>query len=904
MRQIPLRSLCLLLILHALVITLPAQVVTTVRGAVRDSAEAPLVGANVAFYRLTPSGDKQLVAGGMSDGKGRFTIAQVPQEQLSLEVSYIGYQNYQKSLTITAGIDLGIIQLEEDAHLLEVVVVEGKATDMTVRGDTIAFNADAYKVPQGAMLEELVKRLPGAEIDENGQITIGGQQVAKIMLDGKEFFSGDTKVAMRNLPASVVNQLEVLNQQSDEARVTSFDDDEEQTVLNIRTKPDMRQGTFGHALAGYGLDHRYELSGMLNYFSKQHQTTLIAGSNNTNGQGLSDLDLGGGSRGWGRGGGRRGGGFRPQGITTSAQVAANETYTPNDRLEINANARYGYSQNDLSARTETENLLPDSPSTFTNETTEALRRGHNLGGDAFIKWQATDRTELIYRPAVYYGWGMDQEERNYRTTDSEDNELHRGSQENLREHSGLRLFNMLLLGHKLNDEGRTLSLQLNGGFLGDNSSTESHSMLHSVEGDQSQQTLLEDRNQTFNYRIRTGYVEPLTELLSLQAQLEWSDRIRSSERDYKTPDATGAWTELDATMDTKMNTRLSSLSGGVDLKVANKLIDLTVGLRVRPTWMTTEQSQLTSQEPLVRRETIWAPSLNFRYTPSKQTMLRLGYWGRSEMPSAGQMYTLPDATNLRESIVGNPDLRPSYQHQMFGMFRTFIPSTSQAINLRFFGAYTHHAVISDQTVDAKTQRRQITYINADGGEYMVHGNGSFTTPLFTKSLSLAVTLGSAYNYRLGRINGVTNGAHSWTFSPNLSLAYSNSWLYLRAKGGLRYHYGSQSLQIATSPHTYDWSAGGDASVTLPLGFKVESEAIYTQGVGYQEPYNVASVLWSAGLSYSFLKDQAATLRIKVYDLLNEQQSISRQVTATEISDTWSNSLGRYAMLHFIYRFRL
>ena len=897
MRQIPLRSLCLLLIiLHALSLTLPAQVVTTVRGAVRDGAETPLVGANVAFYRVTPSGDKQLVAGGTSDSKGHFAIAQVPQEQLSLEVSYIGYQNYQKSLTITAGIDLGVIRLEEDAHLLEEVVVEGKATDMTVRGDTISFNADAYKVPQGAMLEDLVKRLPGAEIDENGQITIGGQQVAKIMLDGKEFFSGDTKVAMRNLPAAVVNQLEVLNRQSDEARLTGFDDDEEETVLNIRTRPDMRRGTFGHALAGYGLGQRYELSGMLNYFSQQHQTTLLAGSNNTNGQGLSDLDLDDGSRGWGRGGGGRGGGgFTPQGITTSAQIAANETYTPSDRLEVNANARYGYSQNDLSARTETENLLPDSPSTFTNETTEALSRGHNLGGDAYIKWQATDRTELIYRPAVHYSWGMAQEQRDYRTTDSAESELHRGSQENLREYGGLRLSNMLLLGHKLNDEGRTLSLQLNGGFHGDNATTESHSTLHSVEGDQAQQTLMEDRSQTFSYRIRTGYVEPLTELLSLQAQLEWSDRIRSSERDYKM---------AAATRETTMSTRLNSLSGGVDLKVANKLIDLTVGLRLRPTWMSTEQSQLISEKPHVRRETIWAPSLSFRYTPNKQTMLRLGYWGRSEMPSAGQMYTLPDATNLRESIVGNPDLSPSYQHQLFGMFRSFIPSTSQAINLRFFGAYTHHAVISDQMVDAKTQRRQITYINADGGEYMVHANGSFTTPFFTKSLSLAVTLGSAYNYRLGRINGVTNGAHSWALSPNLSLAYSNSWLYLRAKGGVRYHYGNQSLQIATSPHTYDWSAGGDASVTLPLGFKLESEAIYTQGVGYQEPYNVASVLWSAGLSYSFLKDQAATLRIKVYDLLNQQQSIWRQVTATEISDTWSNSLGRYAMLHFIYRFRI
>lgn len=894
MRQIPLQSLCLLLILHALSLTLPAQVVTTLRGAVRDSAETPLVGANIALYRHTPSGERQLVAGGTSDSQGRFSIVQVPLGQLSLEVSYIGYQSYQDDLTITAGLNLGVIHLQEDAHLLEVVVVQGKATDMTVRGDTIAFNADAYKVPQGAMLEELVKRLPGAEIDESGQISIGGQQVSKIMLDGKEFFSGDTKVAMRNLPASMVHQLEMLRQQSDEARVTGFDDDEEETVLNIRTKPDMRQGTFGHAVAGYGLNQRYELNGLLNYFSQRHQTTLVAGSNNTNGQGLSDLNLDDGSRG-GRRGGRRGGGFRPQGITTSAQIAANETYTPSDRLEVNANVRYGYRQNDLSARTETENLLPDSPSTFTNETTDALKRGHNLGGDAYIKWQATDRTELIYRPELHYSWGVDQESRNYRTTDSAESELHRGSQENLRKYSGLRLFNMLLLGHKLNDEGRTLSLQLNGGFLGDNANTESHSTLHSVDGEQSRQTLLEDHSQTFSYRIRTGYVEPLTELLSLQAQLEWSDRIRSSERDYK---MAGTARETD------MKTRLNSLSAGIDLKVANELVDLIVGLRFRPTWMTTELSPQTNQTPHIRREMIWAPSLNFSYTPNKQTMLRLGYWGRSEMPSAGQMYTIPDVTNLRESIIGNPNLRPSYQHQLFGMFRTFLPSSSQAVNIRFFSAYTHHAVISDQSVDAKTQRRQITYINADGGEYVLYSNGSFTTPLFTKSLSLAVTLGSAYNYRLGRINGVTNGAHSWTLSPDLALAYSNSWLYLRAKGGVRYHSGSQSLPLAASPHTYDWRAGVDVSVSLPLGFKVESEALYTQGVGYQEPYNVSSVLWSAGLSYSFLKDQAATLRIKVYDLLNQQQSISRQVSATEISDTWSNSLGRYAMLHFIYRFRL
>ncbi|WP_297116372.1 TonB-dependent receptor [uncultured Porphyromonas sp.] len=900
MRHHTFRSGLVMLILCILPSLLTAQT-TTVRGRVQDSSSQPLVSAHVALYRHAPSGDKQLVAGAMSDAKGLFVIRQVPLERLLLEVSYIGYRGYQRELQVTPGLDLGVLHLEADDQLLGTVVVQGRATDMTVRGDTVAFNADAYKVPQGAMLGELVKRLPGAEVNEQGQITIGGQVVSKIKLDGKEFFSGDTKVAMQNLPAAMVQQLELLNQQSDEARVTGFDNDEEETVLNVRTRPNQSRGTFGHTLAGYGLNNRYELSGLLNYLSDQHQLTLLAGSNNTNGQGISELDLEGSSMRGGRRGGRPGG---SQGVTTSAQLAANETYTPHDKLEVNANVRYGYRQNLLSTRAETENILPDAPSTYTNESAEALNRSHSVGGDAFVKWQATERTELIYRPAVQYDRGNASEQRDYRTADGSDQQLHKGSQASLRDYQGLRLFNMLLLGHKLNDEGRTLSLQINGGLSGNDSETESQASLLTRDGQSDRRTLTEERSQTFHYRIRTGYVEPLTELLSLQAQLEWSDRIRRSERHYKEPDATGAWAQVDELLDTRMNTRLSTLSGGVDLKVANKLIDLTVGLRVRPTWMTTEQTLLTSAEPLQRKELIWAPSLNFRYTPSRQTTLRLGYWGRSEMPSAGQMYRVPDQTNLRESIIGNPNLQPSYNHQLFGMFQTFVPDKSQAINLRLFASYTHHAVISDQTVDPTTQRRTITYVNADRGLYALHGNGSFTTPLFTKELSLALSLGAMYNYGLGRINGVTNGSHLWILNPGLSLAYSNPWLYLRAKGNLRYRYGNQSLQLASSPRTYDWSAGGDLSVTLPLGFKVESEALYTRAVGYQEDYNFASVLWSAGLSYSFLQNDAATIRLKVYDLLNQQQSITRQVSTTEISDIWSNSLGRYAMLHFIYRFRI
>lgn len=883
---------------------LVAQSIATVRGVVRDSSGRPLVGANVALYRQTNTGPGRLVAGATSDAMGGFAIRQVPLGTYTLDVTYIGYLDYRSELQVSSQLDLGVIKLRENAQLLGEVVVQGRATDMTIRGDTIAFNANAYKTPQGAMLEELVKRLPGAEIDGDGQVTIGGQEVSKILLDGKEFFSGDAKIAMRNLPASIVEQVEVYDRQSDESRITGFNSDDEQTVINIRTRPDQRQGIFGQTLVGYGLYNRYALSGMLNHFSNRHQLTLLGGSNNTNGQGLSDLERSDKKPARRPGRGRRPMDRGNNGITTSAQIAINETYTPNKRLEVNADARYGHSESELSTRSKTENILPSGPSSFTHETAEALSRSDNLGGDAFAKWQVTDRTEIVYRPAVHYNWGISSKQRNYSTTDASDHLIHKGAQESAQDRRGLRLLNMLLVGHKLNDEGRTLSTMVDLRYLDDISNMESHSSLQTKTSLESQRNLIEDRSHTINYRVRTGYVEPLTDIISLQAQLEWSDQLRSSVRDHKKPDATGAWTLIDETLHSQMNTRLSSLSGGIDLKMANKQLDLTVGLRLSPTWMSTQQTLSTNTRSHVRRETNWVPSLDFHYTPTPQTVMRISYWGRSEMPSATQMYSIPDNTNLQETVIGNPNLSPSYQHELLGLYRTFIPATSQAIFVHLFGSYTHHAVIKDQTVDSSTQRRHISYTNAQQGVYMLRMDGSFTTPLFIQLLSLDINLGATYDYSLSRINGVTNGSHVWAIIPNLSLAYTNSWLYLRAKGGVKCRYSNQDVQLATPSRTYDWTVGGDLSVTLPLGFKIESETTYTKAMGYQYSYNVSSILWNAGLSYSFLKNRVATIRLKVYDLLNQQESITRQVSASEIRDIWSDSLGRYAMLHFIYRFRL
>lgn len=892
-----------LCVISFLPLSLSAQDHISLSGRVLDGAGSPLIGANIALYQ-----GETLASGATTNGNGTFAIAIVSTGQYKLQVSYVGYKPYTQDLTLRQSRKLGEIILHEDAEVLDAVVVTGKATDMTVKGDTLIFNADAYKAPQGAMLEDLVKRLPGAEVDDNGNISINGQSISKIMLDGKEFFSGDTKVASKNLPAEVVKQLEVVNKKSDNSRLTGFDDDDEETVLNIRTNSGGKKGTFGNAFVGYGYPtNRYEANGLFNRFQDKYQYTIIAGSNNTNNQGFSDLNLGEGGSSMRNFQGRRFGGpgsGGSGGIITSANVGVNGNYMPDELFELNTNARYGFRQQDLQTKTETENIIPNATSTFTSDQSKSLSRSEDVGADAWIDWKVSDRTELIFRPVLRYSWGTSTSSSSYETVDTDGKRINSGDQSSRGLNNALRSRNRLIASHRFNERGSTLSAQAMLGFDRSKTTSENSSTLKAVDLDESERNKQDNNSKNLSYFLRLNYVEPITDLLSLQARVEWTQNIRHSERLYFTPNADDLFTIKDETRSTVMSNTLSQLTGGLDAKFANKLFDLTVGFYVRPTTMVSTQSNRLDGEPITLKQMIYSPNLHFRYNPNKQTSLRLGYQGMSEMPSVNQMYAVPDMTNLRQTIVGNPELRPYFSHHLFGMFRTFSPKGGQALNLNFFGMYRTNDVITDTQIDAATNKQTITYANSKSGSYNVNLNGSFTTPIFTRSLTLGLGTRTSYSYGRSIINKQDNESKVWRTTNDLSLAYTNSWIYVRAKGGLTYMNSVYTLQPSQSANTYDWSVGGDLSFTLPLGFKIETDVVYTKGLGYQQDYNVQFVDWNAALSYSFLKNNAATIRFKVYDILNQKSTISRQVSATAITDSWSNSIGRYMMIHFIYRFSL
>jgi len=331
-----------------LVLTLPAMAQSGVDVTGKVVERGNNLPVEQATVRLLTGKDSLLVGGVVSSRNGAFTIKNIKQGSYLLHVTYVGYEPVYQPLHITGKVNpvkVGTIELSDGAIELGEAVVIGKANEVVVRNDTVEYNADSYKVTEGSVLEDLLKKMPGVEIASDGKVTVNGKEIKKIMIDGKEFFSNDPKVASKNLPAKMVDKVQVLDKKSDMSIMTGFDDGEEETVINLTVKKGMKQGWFGNAFAGYGSEKRYEGNAMVNRFINNDQFTFMGGLNNTNNMGFSDLastmfsGMGGGGRG---GFGRFGSG---NGITTSGNAGLNfsKEFTP--KMTIGGNTRYSHSDN-------------------------------------------------------------------------------------------------------------------------------------------------------------------------------------------------------------------------------------------------------------------------------------------------------------------------------------------------------------------------------------------------------------------------------------------------------------------------------------------------------------------------------------------------------------------------------
>lgn len=877
------------------------------KGRVLDAtSKEPLPQSNVRLINA----EGKMQAGRSTDGRGAFALPSVPEGRYKLVISYVGYKTYEETLNLKKGTQtLRDVLLAESTTLGEVSVV-AKATEVVVKGDTIEYNAGSFATSEGDAVLELIKKLPGAEVDDKGNVKVNGKDISQIMVDGKRFFANDPKVALKNLPAELVDKVQVLSRETDNARMTGFSDGDDETVINLSIKPGRKQGLFGSAYVGVGTNNRYEANAIVNRISGQKQWTVLGGSNNTNNAGFSDISSELGSsglaqmaagnmrRGFGRGFGGN------NGIATSHTLGANIVLSPSLKLQAGGNAFLGNNSRESISKSQTTHIRTGGNTTDASNT-ESINKGWTAGSQIRLEWKPSERTEIVVTPQLSYGTGHNlytsHAISSYEATGAgiSTNTLKQTS-DNKNYEARLEVF----MSRKFGDRGRTLALTLDGRLGGNESLGEylSNTFVNATNThrDRSQEQRNDQTRQQF--RVQASYVEPLSKSLAMLLSYQLQGRFSQAERYvFDLDPSTNAYTLKNTNSSYELDSRFLAHRAGLSLRHFSKTINVVAGLNVNPSDLKTVR-QYSNREKVIEQSVVnYSPTLRFRYKPNAAFTLNINYRGQSNEPTAQQLAPVNDNTNPLLQYIGNENLKPSFSHNLFASISLFEAKKQRTLNIYWGTTLTENNIISNSLYNSQTGVRTIGYENVNGDWTTMIG-GFFTTPIWGKALSLRLSSRNSINHSVGFSDGQRNLSKGLNLNEEIGLNYRKGVVDTNLKFVWGYHSVRNSIAHLNSPTTQDYGVHWDSYVRLPMGLNFEAQLRHTSTRGYAEGYNFPQTLVNLGVSYSFLKGKAATVRLKVYDLLAEQRSVFRSVTALSVSSTETNILGRYAMLHFIYKF--
>lgn len=895
------KSLFLLLFL---LLSFSAIAQVEIKGTViEESNKQPVEQATI---RLLNVKDSTFINGVVSGKNGAFSIKNVKNGNYLLAVTFIGFEPIYQPLQITGKtnpVNVGKLEMADGAIMLGEAVITAKAVEVTVRNDTVEYNADSYKVTEGSMLEDLLKKMPGVEIDSEGKVTVNGKEIKKIMVDGKEFFSDDPKVASKNLPAKMVDKVQVLDKKSDMAMMTGFDDGEEEAVINLTVKPGMKQGWFGNAFAGYGSKDRYEGNFMVNRFINNDQFTVMGGINNTNNMGFSDINS---STFSGMGGGRRGGGSfgAGNGITESGNIGANFSKEFSPKLVWGGNVRYSRSDNIAESYTKTE-FIKSNDTTFNSSKRNTI--DDNIGVNFRLEWKPDTSTQIIFRPDFSYSKTHsnsheDQYSLAYLTSDT----VNTSNAYNTSDGEAYNVSARLEFSRKLNNKGRILSGSLSGGINdsytnGIDYSNTNYILLDSFE-------IIDQHvrydNSGYNYRAYLSWVEPLGRNNFLQATYRISQNKRESLKNAYNNDGYDQYTVLDSTYSKNTRNYATEQRASLSFKAVREKYNYTIGFNLDPSYTKTET--FIGDKVLydtTRNVVNFSPMLQFNYRFDKRTNLRIDYDGRTSQPSLTQLQPVDDVSNPLNTIRGNPQLKPTYTNNLRIRFHQFKPESQSAFMIMANAGYTLNAVVSDVIRDINTNKRLTTYKNVNGN-YNGNVRVIYNTPLKNKKFSINTMTWGMYNNSKGFNDGDENTNKSLTLMEEAGINYRSDLFDLGLRGNIRYNQTRNSTQKDSDKDLFNYGGTASTTIYLPYNFQVESDMTYAANSGYSDGFEQDELLWNASLSKSLFKNNAGTVRFKIYDILQRRSNISFNSSAN--SDTYSeyNTINSYFMVYFIYRFSI
>ena len=886
----------------------------TIKGNVLDSDGGGLPGVAVQLVSIA---DSTRVGYVMTDADGSFKLENLKPADYNLLLTMTGMDDISKVVNIADSAetkDLGNMTMTENSVMLGEAVVTAVRAAVVAKQDTLEFNAGSFHTNPTASVEDLLKKLPGVEVGSDGSITSGGKTVTKILVDGKEFFADDPKMASKNLPSNMVEKVQVVERKSETARLTGVDDGEDETVINLTVKKDMNNGWFGNISAGYGTDDRYQGSFNINWFKNGNQVSIVGGGNNINEMGFTDQ---------GRGRFRDFGGNN--GINSTQQLGINFNVGNEDKFRIGGNVLYTHSDRDSRSRFDTQYLFPDSIS-YLRGGSKTRDRGHSIRAQFRMQWNITESDVLDFRPDFSL---------NLRRSELQDSSILRASMADadkvnssyaLRGNRGkdYNASGRLIYTHKfLSRPGRSFSAQFNYTFSNTRERTTTwNDIEYYLRQDDSERLFqyLDSKQWSNSIEGRLTWTEPLGDPSRgnyLEVAYKASLRFNNADKltydvplsDELDPFVTGLpdyksvpeGSELSYDLSNRFRNRFSTQELQVGYKKTTSLYNLNAGITFSPSSSGSEDLINPDRNIDTRWVFNFAPYLRFRYKFSKTSSLSANYRARTSQPTLTQLQPVADVSDPLNIKVGNPDLKPTFTQNIGVHFNNYNTETQQSMFAVANASFALNNIVSRTLTDPETGVRTTTYANANGN-WTVFGMFMLNQPLRNRKWRVMARFNGRYASNAGYIDGQFNRSGNLVLSPTAGMTFSSDIFQMTVNPTYSFQMATSTLQLQGNRYTHSYGFDADASLYLPFGLEVSTDLSFAKSTGYSQGFDNTQWLWNAQLSYSVLKDKSLTLSVRAYDLLGQKKNVSRSVSANMITDNEYNDLSRYVMFGVIWKF--
>jgi len=911
----------------------------TVSGSVEDSElKEPMIQATVQLFRKR---DSTFVGGTVTDLRGTFSVEAPANGIYKLKISSVGYQTIEREVTLrrNQSQDVGHLLMAPETTVLQEMVVTGRAAQIIVKKDTLVYNPDAYRTPEGSPIEELIKRIPGAEVDEDGNITINGKVVKKILLDGKEFMLGDVETALKNIPVNIIQNMKFYDQQSDQARITGIEDGNKETVIDFTIKKGMNRGYMTNLDIAGGTEHRYASRGMGSSFTDKMRFVLMGNFNNKEEN----------ASWWNR-----------RGLNARKMLGTNLNYDDGEKLKIDASIRWNHRDGDNLNETSTENFYTETNRTFGNSYSKQLSRSNTWYGNVRFEWKPDTLSNILFRANGNLGTsdGMSNtasatfDDDPYLYVDNPLDAVHDPSSAiypHLVNHNhGASLsygenkntWAMLQFYRRLNPRGRNVTLRVEGslGHNEDRNASNNEVYLHRVKNiageDSTYYTARYNTTPTDNkgYVLSAMYSEPLWKGAHLQVNYELRYNQNKSDRktydfsrmtqnpfagiepEYREWDPWIGHHDIDPYLDRDLSrySEYKNYTHNIRLTLRHwqEEYDYNVGILVQPQHSDFIQDYRGVYVDTTRNVTNITPTIDFHYKFSDQQNIWIHYRGDTRQPDMTQLLDIRDDSNPLYITSGNPGLKPQFTNSLNVYYNNYIQKYKRSIVL--YGNYRHirNAISNIVHYNAETGGSESRPENINGN-WNADGGLNFNTAIDSAAhWNVGTDMRIRYNNYVSYVaqqkaDAEKNTTRTLNLWQRLTAGFRNDWLEVTLDGSYNYQHTRNELQPSANLNTWRFSYGGQMMVRFPFGLEVSTNLHQNSRRGYNDTsMNTNELIWNGQLSKSFLKSKSLIVALNFYDLLGQQSNYDRWVNASSRTDTRYNSINSYAMLHVRYRLNM